>query len=424
MIVKFTVGNFLSFKEKRTISFEARRISELKDRNVIKNDGYKLLRSVVMYGANSSGKSNVIKAFDRMRDCVFQSIKLNFSDNLEYTPFLLSTESVKQPTFFEIVFLNNIDCFRYGFEYNSTEIVREWLYIVKNKTEKPLFIRTPDGIGVADAFKEGKGLEEKTNGNRLFLAKVADDNGAISQQIMNCFLNYNVLSGVEHKNYEGFSLKMFNQHSKICDDSLNLFQKLKLGFKDIEVIKKDFNPLDLSESMPTELKSKLVKELEGKKAVTLNTIHNMYDKQGKVISTLSWKQKEHESEGTNKVIDLSCPIFDTLSAGKVLIIDELDAKLHPLITIHLVNLFNNPDTNPNNAQLLFATHDTNLLSTDIFRRDQIWFAEKDNVEQTDLYSLDYFVFPDKTKVRKDANLEKNYITGRYGAIPFINNLDD
>jgi AAA15 family ATPase/GTPase len=418
MIIEFTVGNFLSFNEKKTIGFEARAISELKE-TVMNADGYKLLRSLVIYGANSSGKSNLIKAFGKMRDCVFQSIKLNFSDNLEYAPFLLSTESTKQPTFFEIVFLDKNQRFRYGFEYNLTNVVGEWLFAGKSKAEKPLFIRSLDGIGVSDFFKEGKGLEEKTNDNRLFLSKVADDGGEISKQVMECFNNYDVLSGVEHKNYGNFSLKMFDRHSKMYEDALNLFQKLQLGFKDIEVIKAEFNPLDLPKDLPTDLKSKLAQELYGKREVTLNTVHNVYDRQGKAVSTCSWKQKEHESEGTKKIIDLSGPVFDTLSEGRTLIIDELDAKLHPLITVQIIKLFNNPETNPNNAQLLFATHDTNLLSADIFRRDQIWFTEKDDAEQTDLYSLDDFVFPDGTKVGKDADLEKNYIAGRYGAIPYI-----
>lgn len=116
---------------------------------------------------------------------------------------------------------------------------------------------------------------------------------------------------------------------------------------------------------------------------------------------------------------MSGPLFTTLINGGLLVVDELDAKLHPILTRRLVQLFNNPETNPNQAQLIFATHDTNLLSTEIFRRDQIWFAEKDNVEQTDLYSLVEFKLPDGTIPRKDSNLEKNYIQGRYGAIPFI-----
>ena len=419
MVVEFTVGNFLSFNEKRTISFEARGgVSELKE-NIGKN---KLLCSLVIYGANSSGKSNLLKALGLMKNLVFHSIKLNFSDKLDYLPFLLSIENIKQPTFFEIVFLYEGKRLRYGFEYNLTTIVNEWLFVGKTpKTEKPLFIRTIEGIGVSDSFKEGKGLEEKTNDNRLFLSKVADENGRIAKQVMDCFFYYNVLSGIEHDEYGGFSLKMFEVQSKNSKESLEFFKKLQLGFQDIEIIEND-KPNNLPKDMPTTLKTKIIKDLSNSKIMSLNTIHNIYDKKEKVIANISWKQDDYESEGTKKIMDLSGPIFESLSKGKTLIVDELDAKLHPLITMHIVSLFNNPNTNSKNAQLLFATHDTNLLSTDVFRRDQIWFAEKDSVEQTDLYSLDDFVFPDGTKVRKDANLEKNYIRGRYGAIPFITNF--
>lgn len=421
MIIEFTVGNFLSFKEKRTINFEAQGgVSELKS-NYFVVERHKLLRSLVLYGANSSGKSNLVKAIDRMKLCLFQSIKLNFTDPIKgYTPFMLSADTKNQPTFFEIVFLNDNQIFRYGFEYTQKEIVNEWLFMGNNKSEKTLFIRTMDGIGVSDSFKEGKGLEEKTNENRLFLAKVADDGGRIAKQVMDCFNNYNVLSGVEHESYGGFSLQMFDLHSNGFEESLDLFQKLKLGFKSVEVIEKECASDNLPENMPNVIKSKLIRD--GGKIMTLNTIHNIYDEKGKSVAQLSWDKDNYESEGTKKIMDFSGPIFDTLAKGKVLVIDELDSKLHPLITIKIINLFNNPKTNPNNAQLLFATHDTNLLSTDIFRRDQVWFAEKDEVEQTDLYALNDFVFPDGTKVRKDANLEKNYIAGRYGAIPYITNF--
>jgi AAA15 family ATPase/GTPase len=419
MIIEFTVGNFLSFKEKRTISFEARGVSELKE-NVITSNSYKLLRSLVIYGANSSGKSNVIEAFNRMKNCILESVRLNDTDKLDYSPFLLSSESINQPTFFEIIFFYGTQRFRYGFEYNFTEVVNEWLFTGKgrNSEEKSLFIRTPDGIGVSEYFKEGKDKEAATNKNRLFLSLVAQLNGKISKQVIECFMNYNVLSGILHQGYGGFSLEMFDKQLDGCDKALDLFKNIHLGFQKIEVMESAITLNDLPKDMPSEMKSKIVGNINAKKR-TLNTVHNTYNKKGKIVDTKSWYYKEYESEGTKKIIDLSGPIFDTLLNGRVLIVDELDTKLHPLITVHIIRLFNNRETNPNNAQLLFATHDTNLLRTSLFRRDQIWFTEKDSIEQTDLYSLDDFVFPDGTKVRKDANLERNYIAGRYGAIPYI-----
>ena len=417
MIIEFTVGNFLSFYEKRTINFEAKGISELKQ-NVIKYEKYKLLRSAVIYGANSSGKSNLIKALDKMRDNVLQSVKLNDSDELDYTPFLFSEESESNPTFFEVVFLdNNSNPYRYGFEYNLNAIVNEWLFVGKT----PLFLRTKDGIGVSEKFEEGKGKEVSTNDNRLFISLVAQLGGAVSKQIIEWFKNYTILSGLNYQDSSNFLLKMLHKKSEGSNASLSLFQTLKLGFKGIEIVESEFNPLDLPKSLSSSLKSKTIKELMGKTSVKLKTVHNKYDKAGNIIGTVLLDKENNESEGTNRIMDLSGLIFDTLASGKFLVIDELDAKLHPLITIHVVNLFNNPKSNPNNAQLLFSTHDTNLLSADLFRRDQVWFTEKNEIEQTDLYTLHDINLPDGTKVRNDSNLEKNYIRGRYGAIPFITN---
>ena len=419
MIIEFTVGNFLSFNEKRTISFEARGgVSELKD-NFFTFEKQKLLRSVVLYGANSSGKSNLIKAFATMKDCVLLSVKLNETDELNYSPFLLSSDSENQPTFFEVIFISQNQIFRYGFEYNQTTIISEWLFeIGKSRKENVLFIRTGEEIAVSDKFAEGKGKEESTNNNRLFISLVAQLGGRTANQILQYFSDYSVISGITHTNYRVFSQNMFLNQSEGFEESLELFQRLKLGFQDVQIVETE----PIEEDIITTGNSVLRKVLSTGKKLSFNTVHNKYDKDGNVIDTISWNKDKYESEGTKKLIDFSGPIFNALQNGKILIVDELDSKLHPLITMQIIKLFNNPQTNPNNAQLLFATHDTNLLSTDIFRRDQVWFAEKDDVEQTDLYSLDDFVFADGTKVRKDANLEKNYIAGRYGAIPYITNL--
>lgn len=421
MLVQFTVGNFLSFNQKRMLNLEAKGISELKT-NISTFKAQKILRSAVIYGANSSGKSNLIRALERMREVVLASVRLNDSDELDYSPFLLSTETENQPTFFEIIFWHDSTRYRYGFEYNLKQIVNEWLFTGKSETnEKPLFLRTAEGIGVDAKFKEGEGNESKTNNNRLFVSLVAQLGGDISKKVLEFFNGYNVLSGLEHNDYTGFTMRMLHKNLNGCEESLELYQKLKLGFQDIKAIESDFNPLEIPDNIPDKLKAKLIKDLSGKRSISLKTVHNKFDKNGKIVDLVLLDKLKNESEGTNKIIDLSGPIFDTLQLGKALIIDELDAKLHPLITMRIVELFNSPQSNPNNAQLIFATHDTNLLGEELFRRDQIWFTEKDEKEQTDLYSLYDFNLPDGSKVRNDSNLEKNYIRGRYGAIPFITN---
>jgi uncharacterized protein len=419
MIVEFSLGNFFSFYEIRKMSFVPKGLSEHKQ-NIFKINDQKLLKSSVIYGANSSGKSNFIKGFDRMRRNILNSVKLNDSDELDFYPFLLAENSENEPTFFEVIFITENKRYRYGFEYNSQKIINEWLYQGKNsKNENPLFIRTVDGIGVSELFNEGKEKEESTNDNRLFLSLVAQLGGRISKQIIEWFKNCNVLSGIEHNDYKAFSTRMFHKNMQGSAESIELFKKLNLGFQEIKAIESDFNPLDLPKDFPDSLRNKLFKDLEGKKRVTLKTIHFKYDNKGRVIDKVLLDKNDNESDGSNKIIDLSGPLFDTLLNGRFLLIDELDAKLHPLITCHIVGLFNNPETNPKNAQLVFATHDTNLLSSDLFRRDQIWFTEKDSKEQTDIYPLSSIELPDGSKVRNDSNLERNYIRGRYGAIPFI-----
>lgn len=421
MLVQFTVGNFLSFNEKRTLNLEAKGISELKT-NISTFKPEKILRSAVVYGANSSGKSNLIKAIGRMREVVLTSVRLNDTDELDHSPFLLSTESEDKPTFFEIVFWLDSAKYRYGFEYDLKQVINEWLFVGKSRSsESPLFIRTVEGIGVDSKFKEGKGIESKTNDNRLFISLVAQLGGDVSKKILEFFKNYNVLSGLEHNDYKGFTKRMLHKNQDGCEESLELYQKLKLGFQDIKIVESDVILSEIPDAFSEQVRERFRKEFAGKVKVNINTVHNKFDKKGNIVDFVLFEKEKYESEGTNKLIDLSGPIFDTLKLGKTLIIDELDAKLHPLITMRIVELFNSPESNPNNAQLIFATHDTNLLGEQLFRRDQIWFTEKDEQEQTDLYSLYDFQLPDGTKVRNDSNLEKNYIRGRYGAIPFITN---
>ena len=422
MLVEFTVGNFLSFNTKRTLNFKAAAISDLD--HAFEAGRYKLLPSAVVYGANSSGKSNLLKALAAMRNVLLQSVKLNDGELLEYVPFLLSENSASAPTFFEAEFLIDNKKIRYGYEYNQTRIVSEWLYEATAVAEKPLFVRTEEGIGVADNFKEGHGKEEATNDNRLFVSLVAQLGGETCKKIIAWFQGCNLISGLSNQGYNSFTLKMLQHKLEGFEDAIGLFRKLQLGFEDIFVSDGSV-PVNLNvvnDSIPIYLRKKLPEDLGDDKLMTLKTIHYKYDKAGNKLDKVSFDKNKNESEGTKKIIDLAGPVFDTLLNGKFLIVDELDAKLHPLLTREIVSLFNNRATNPKHAQLLFATHDTNLLSADLFRRDQVWFTEKDTVEQTDLYNLVEFRLPDGSKVRNDSNLERNYIRGRYGAIPYITAL--
>jgi AAA15 family ATPase/GTPase len=423
MIIEFTVGNFLSFKENKTLSLEATSITEYKE-STFKAGKYKLLKSAVLYGANSSGKSNFIKAMSIMKRIVMTSVEKTSASKFEIVPFLLNTNTENKPSYFELVFLINNTRYRYGFEIDNKSVHGEWLFKLVDDTEVPLFIREENGIGVAENFDEGTGLESKTRENALFLSVVDQFNGEIAGSIISWFNDWETISGLSHDNYRGVTFALLDK-KKSKERLLDFFKDLDLGFEQLKFRKEKFQESVLPNDLPSEMLDDIINDLQGKTIARINTVHKKFDKNGNQVGLRDFDLRYQESSGTNKVIDISGPIFDTLLGGGVLVIDELDAKLHPLMTAAITNLFNSPEYNTNNAQLIFATHDTNLLSYGRFRRDQIYFLEKDKYEASDLYSLiEYKEDGSNTKIRKDRSFEKDYINGRYGAIPFIGNFEE
>ena len=419
MLINFTVGNYRSFKNEETLSMEATSIKEHKDA-VISVDKYKLLPLAVLYGANSSGKSNVLSAFSVMKYVVVNSVKLNPDEEIvPFFPFMLDTKSFELPTSFEVEFLIGTTYYRYGFEYNEKIIVTEWLYErLPGEKEYNLFLRSGSAYKVSSTrFVEGKGKETNTSDNRLFLSLVAQLRGQKSVKIIEWFSNINFISGLDNSGYESFTKQMIQYRLEGFLPAFNFFQKLQLGFKDIKVketeISNDFKKA--LAGVPLDVQKKMLQE----RNTELRTIHEVFDENGNVARLDEFSEEMMESEGTKKVIELSGPLFDTLLNGKILLVDELDAKLHPILTRNIIMLFNDPQQNKKGAQLIFATHDTNLLNINYVRRDQVWFTEKDPQESTDLYSLVEFKDEEGIKVRKDRSLAKDYINGRFGAIPFI-----
>lgn len=420
-LLRFTIENFRSISEQKSIVFTPTDIKG-EPHNVVEIGNIKYLRTIAIYGANSSGKSNLIEALRTMSKLVLNSVKMNDNEELLYDPYCLNESKEETPTLYEIVFVIDNLQYRYGFSNTNKQIYDEWLIRVEpTGSESDLFIRTEEGIGIDEKlFPEGKELESKTNDNRLFISLVGQLGGEISNSIIRFFSNgFSVLSGLDTKRYEDFTKIFLLKESPACTDMKQFFSRIQLGFKDVRSHAYSFDKNDLPKEMPEELKEELAKELEGKKQVKLFSSHGIYDDEGNITKIESFDFYKMESAGTQKIFALAGPIFHTLHSGEVLIVDELDAKMHPLISQELVKLFNDPSRNPHGAQLIFTTHDTNLLSSHLLRRDQIWFTEKDEQERTDIYNMMQIVLPDGTEPRGDGNIERNYIQGRYGAIPYI-----
>lgn len=416
MLINFSFGNFRSFRDIKSLRMEAGRVDDLTE-SVIEKEGFRLLPVAAIYGANSSGKTNVIDALGWFRYIVTKNSKLDPGDILFQDPFLLDVQTQEAPTVFEIQILLEGVVYRYGFEYLSTEVVSEWLYEKEVKPyakERRLFQREKQEIDISlEYFSEGLQWVDniKKLKNRLFLSYVYYNGGDISQKLIKYLSRYNTISGLEVDGYEQLSLKMIEQQSEGYQEAMELFKKLDLGFTAIEVEEKEA-PNGLKERLAA-LQDVDPPKNQNAKVYETYTTHNVYGKEGKVVGYTKFNAEIFESNGTNKVISFSGPLFNTLLKGKVLFVDELDAQLHPILTRAIVCLFMDKETNPKGAQLVFTTHDTHLLDKEYLRRDQVWFTEKDATEASDLYSLLEF------KERNDRNFEKNYIQGRYGAIPFI-----
>jgi AAA15 family ATPase/GTPase len=394
--------------------------NNMKNAFTIRN--YPLLSSAVIYGANASGKTNTLKAFGFMRAMVLNIKKvIQSTDTLLHEPFRLSTETESASSSFEAVFLvsslGKTIKYRYGFEADNTAIYSEWLFADEKGKEARLFYRDVENNEFyvnAEKFKEAHGLKDKVLPNSLFLWKCDQDGGAISKAILSWFKNANVIDGTKSSDYVTYTLEQMNKDD-FKSEIVKMVCVADLGINDV-LIEENEVPSDELENLkfPDELLSQLRAAKSPLIKVDIKTVHSKYDENDKFIGTEKFDLSNDESEGTKKYFSISAPLLDTLKNGKILIIDELDCSLHPMLTISLISMFSNPNINTKNAQLIFATHDTNLLNQQLFHKSQIWFTEKDTYGATHLHSLAEY-----KNVRPTDNIEKHYIQGKYGAIPYL-----
>ena len=413
MLVEFTVSNFRSFKEPRTFSLVASKNKEHLDTNTFQvNDKTRLLNSAVMYGANASGKSNFFLALSFFfRFTISSGPKLQIGDSIDTEPFLFSKQARNEPSTFELIFFLDGVRYRYGISVDNHIVQQEYLFAVKKVQEVKLFTRVKQDIEINPTyFKEGQKIKKAVRENASFLSICAQLNGETSKTIISYMQNCIVTSGLFSKGMNK-SERLLEQKGR---DEVIKF----LSFADIQIkdIKTETSPVDFSN-----IKDKDFEELLRKKMVGINEEkvyfgHTVYD-ETEAIGT-QFLDINEESAGTKKLFDYTDSILDTLERGTPLFIDEFDSRLHPLIIEGIVKLFNSPESNPNHAQLVISCHAVNIMTNKLFRRDQIWFCEKDQFGATDLYSLVEYNEP----VRNDASFSKNYLQGRYGAVPYLGTI--
>lgn len=413
MIIDFSVENYRSIKEMQTLSMSAANIiskyKELDQENVFKHSPkLALLKSKAIYGANASGKSNLIRALVAFISIVVNSVKDDKVLTSRIESFELSTETENQPSYFQLSFLLNKVYYRYGFEATDKEIKSEWLFGSPGKKEVSFFTREGSSIIINEKqFKEATKVSDLysqpendiARSNSLFITAVKSFSGGIAREIVDYLSSYIIISG----------LSDFKLH-KIAEESLGdeekrvkiaaLLRVADVGIDDISRVEyhsdKEINKSDRSFLTVTQ--------------------HKKFDQNLQQAGSANFFMLTNESEGSKKMFEVSPLILDALNENRVLIMDEFDARFHPLLTRRIVELFNSKSNK--GSQFIFATHDTNLLNAKLLRRDQICFVEKDKYGGSHFYSL-----VDFKGVRNDASFEKDYVSGKYGAIPFLGDFN-
>jgi AAA15 family ATPase/GTPase len=428
MIVQFLVENYKSFKNETIFSFVGSATTkELEDTNIFYQNNYKLLKSNAVFGANASGKSNLLNALKDMKRIVLSSFQNALIENYKeksIQPYKLSTETKDLPSTFETVFIINNKQYRFGFEIKDSFITSEWLFHIPSKIETYLFTREGTKIKINKTqFTEGVGLEGKTRDNVLFLSVCSQFNGSISNGIIDWFKSLGFVSGIDDDRYSGYTTNRIKNDEKFknwINKFISFLEISKLSVEDELLEQLNIDELEIpDEKKELKLALEALRNLQEKQKTVpkLKSWHNVYNNNNIIQETIPFDFHSEESKGTQKLVYILGPIYDTLVNGKILLIDEFDSRLHTLLCKYLINLFNS--LNKRNAQFAFIIHDTNVLNSEFFRRDQLWFTEKDQFGSTSIYSLN-----DYGKVRNDAKFEKNYLKGDYGAIPYLDDINN
>jgi hypothetical protein len=434
MLIRCYIGNFLSFADKIEFSMiSAKNIPD--DDQLIKNDYPKILKGSVLYGANASGKSNLIKAFEQARQMVVDSTKKG--SNLPDRRFRLDNGYKNIPTHFEFEIFIEGQIYAYGFTFSPEKVHEEWLYLVGNSSEKLVFEIKHGKLQLNSNVIQNTNSRERLKlafddllPNQLFLHVVNTRN---TSNLKNSSAFQDVYNWFRHKLVVIFPRSRFWPLSEIDkdEDFKNLMRDMLSAF-DTGISDISFEERQEKEAgLPTDLLNEIRAE-DHKKSIFISDFdYNAYlidkhrsdlrirelctthdTKDGPILFRIS-----EESDGTKRLTDL-IPMFSAVNpANMTFVVDEINRSLHPDITYKLIDLFLHIQK-ANNSQLIATTHDTGLLDFELLRRDEIWFVEKDKRGRTSLFSLQEY------KPRKDLNLQKAYLSGRFGGIPLLHENEE
>jgi AAA15 family ATPase/GTPase len=400
--------------------------SGLEESNVFEDSSVRLLKSKAIYGGNASGKSNLIKAFGAFSSMVSKSvIREDLTQVIWNDRFQLITDWDEQPIFFQYTFLYNNAIYRYGFQILKNKVSYEWLYSHGKDREIEYFMRSPDNFiidknhlaGMDFFIKQGlQGDNELYRADSLFLTAAALNGNKLLASLRDQIRSVMLVDGVYDDTAIQYAMnQLINGTEEQKAAIKNLLNAADTGIEGLEIGELPDHLLDKSISAKADQSSH---DKGGKKPISLFSLHSRYDENGEFKDKIVVPFGEWESEGSGKLFGIGSLILDALTNGRAIVIDEFDARFHPNLTLKIVQLFHNKKTNPNNAQIIFVTHDAGLLRRAELRRDQICLVDKDKYGISSLTTLIEF-----KGVRKDASYEKEYLNGSYSAVPFLDRMD-
>jgi len=425
MLISFTVENYRSFADEQTLSLEAVKDDAHSD-HVVDCGRFSLLKTAALYGANASGKSNLLKAIKFMVAFVkLSATKMNLGDSIrDANGFRLDKARVGTPCSFDIRLLFDGTEYQYGFSATKERVHDEWLYITRKGTRatNPLSRCFDPSTGKTEwklrgELKGAKDITEKTRDNGLFLSRAAEMNVDCVKELFSWFmgrfryLNLALPSGwlmeqtarrMEKDDMFRTRVENLVHHADFGIDGLSIGTESL-----VDALKNKFGPTNLPKEVLTKLASMV--SVNVRRRFKVQTVHKL----PRSDETVEFSLENDESNGTQRFFGIIGAVLNAFDRGDLLVVDELDCSMHPHLTYKLVEMFQSAEANPKGAQLVFATHDTNLMTPALFRRDEIWLTEKKVGGGTELFSLAEI----ESKPRKDDGFEKHYLAGRYGGVP-------